>query len=527
MTANYAQHVSTRKTPQTQPIPGSAQVRNQAGGFSFAVDDWTRLERFLILGTEGGSYYASEHKMTVESASAVMRCIRKDGARVVKTVVAISTEGRAPKNTPALFVLALCAAADAPETRRLALEALPKVARIGTHLFQFVEFVQAFRGWGRGLRRAVGGWYQDKDADRLAYQMLKYKQREGWSHRDILRLTKPVPTNETHSALYRYATKGEVSTFAPEMVHRATELMQTDNPKRAIQLIRHYRLTREMVPTALLKRPDVWEALLAEMPMTAMIRNLATMTRVGLLQPFADATRVICERLRDETRLRKARVHPIALLAALNTYKGGKGVRSGGVWSPVKSITDALDDAFYLSFQNVPVTGLRWQLAVDVSASMGWGTIAGVAGLTPQIAAGAMSMITARTEPEHVITAFSTQLTQVDLSGRSSLSEVLNTLSRIPMGGTDCAQPMLWATKNRIPVDVFVVYTDSETWYGNIHPVQALKEYRNKMGIPAKLIVVGMLANKFSIADPDDAGMLDVVGFDTATPALMADFARV
>jgi 60 kDa SS-A/Ro ribonucleoprotein len=46
------------------------------------------------------------------------------------------------------------------------------------------------------------------------------------------------------------------------------------------------------------------------------------------------------------------------------------------------------------------------------------------------------------------------------------------------------------------------------------------------MGIPAKLIVVGMTVNNFSIADPSDAGMMDVVGFDTATPQLMADFAR-
>ena len=40
------------------------------------------------------------------------------------------------------------------------------------------------------------------------------------------------------------------------------------------------------------------------------------------------------------------------------------------------------------------------------------------------------------------------------------------------------------------------------------------------------LIVVGMLANPFTIADPTDAGMMDVVGFDTAAPAVMADFAR-
>jgi hypothetical protein len=44
-------------------------------------------------------------------------------------------------------------------------------------------------------------------------------------------------------------------------------------------------------------------------------------------------------------------------------------------------------------------------------------------------------------------------------------------------------------------------------------------------GIRAKLVVVGMALNGFTIADPDDAGMLDVVGFDTVTPNLIADFA--
>ncbi len=71
-----------------------------------------------------------------------------------------------------------------------------------------------------------------------------------------------------------------------------------------------------------------------------------------------------------------------------------------------------------------------------------------------------------------------------------------------------------------------VVLTDSETWAGKIHPVQALREYRAKTGIPAKLVVVGLVSNGFSIADPSDAGMLDVVGFDTAAPAVIADFIR-
>jgi 60 kDa SS-A/Ro ribonucleoprotein len=75
-------------------------------------------------------------------------------------------------------------------------------------------------------------------------------------------------------------------------------------------------------------------------------------------------------------------------------------------------------------------------------------------------------------------------------------------------------------------VDTFVIWTDSETWYGDIHPVQALHDYRTASGIDARLVVVGMVSNGFSIADPNDPGMLDVVGFDTATPQLISDFAR-
>ena len=54
--------------------------------------------------------------------------------------------------------------------------------------------------------------------------------------------------------------------------------------------------------------------------------------------------------------------------------------------------------------------------------------------------------------------------------------------------------------------------------------MEALRQYRHKSGIPAKLIVVGMVSNEFTIADPDDAGMMDVVGFDSAVPELITDF---
>ncbi len=115
-------------------------------------------------------------------------------------------------------------------------------------------------------------------------------------------------------------------------------------------------------------------------------------------------------------------------------------------------------------------------------------------------------------------------LTPLSISPRQRLDDVVQSISNLPFGGTDCALPMVEALKHRWAVDAFVVFTDNETWAGNVHPAQALREYRERMGIAAKLVVVAMASNGFSIADPDDAGMLDVVGFDTATPGVLAEF---
>ncbi|MDR1392838.1 MAG: hypothetical protein LBJ62_02550 [Bifidobacteriaceae bacterium] len=117
-------------------------------------------------------------------------------------------------------------------------------------------------------------------------------------------------------------------------------------------------------------------------------------------------------------------------------------------------------------------------------------------------------------------------VSRLAISSRQRLDDVLTTLADLPFGGTDRALPMTWADRRKVPVDTFVVYTDNETWAGRVHPFQALKSYREKTGIGAKLVVVGMTATDFSIADPSDAGMLDVAGFDAAVPTVISDFAR-
>ncbi len=524
---------STKQTPQSEKIPGSTQVKNSAGGYSWQVDDWTRLDRFLILGSDQGSYYASPRKLTVENAEAVMRCVTADGLRTVQRIVDISKSGRAPKNDPALFALAIAAAADDDATRKAALDALPQVARTGTHLFHFMDYVEGFRGWGRGLRRAIGGWYNHKTPDKLAYQAIKYQQRDGWSHRDALRLAHPKALLNEQAFIYKWITQG-VAEFPAELLNdKGVRLIwafeqakQATSAKEIIRLVEDYRLPWEAIPTQWLKDPKVWNALLPSLPVTATIRNLGRLTNLGVLAPLSRNSQLVAARLTNADALRKARVHPLQVLSALTTYQSGHGVRGRLSWTPVTKVVDALDTAFYQSFGNVNPINKRLVLALDVSGSMSWPTIAGVPGITPRVGSAAMSLITAATERDVQFMAFAGKFVPLNISAKQRLDDVVKTVSSLSFGRTDCALPMVWARENRVEADAFVIYTDSETWYGGIHPTQALQQYRQALGIDAKLVVCGMVANGFSIADPTDGGMLDVVGFDTAAPNVMSNFIR-
>ena len=105
----YLKRIRPRRPTQSQPLRNSGQVPNSAGGFAWALDNSTRLRRFLVLGSEGGSYYAAEQALTRETAKAVEDSLAADGESTVAEIVRVSEEGRAPKNDPALFALAMAA----------------------------------------------------------------------------------------------------------------------------------------------------------------------------------------------------------------------------------------------------------------------------------------------------------------------------------------------------------------------------------------------------------------------------------
>lgn len=539
--AKYSQHLSAKNTPQTEPVIGKNQVQNNAGGFVFQITKWEQLNRFLILGSEGGTYYATEKKLTVDNAKNVIECIKENAKKVVDKIVDVSSSGKSAKNDAAIFALALVSAFGDLAGKVYAHSKLNQVCRTGTHIFQFAAACNDLRGWGNGLKKAISNWYLSKNPDELAYQVTKYQQRDGWSHKDLLRLAHTKTNNNELNSVFRWIVdpsnmgirkviKGtkefnyDNELPAPLLIEGFEQVKKATTAKEVVKLINQYKLVREHIPTQFLNTKEVWEALLPNTPLTGLMRNLGNLTKLGLVAPLSSVTKDVVSKLTDQTYLKKSRLHPLSILVALNTYNRGRGVKGDSVWCPVTQVTDALNSAFYLAFDNVEPTNQNYFIGVDCSGSMEAGEINGMTGINPRIAAAAMALVTNKTEKNSHIMGFSTTMRNLGISANMRLDSVVNIMRRFSWGGTDCALPMMYAKENKLEVDNFVVITDNDTYAGRKHPFQALKEYRQWSGRNAKLIVMGMTATGFSIADPSDRGMLDVVGCSTDTPTVMREF---
>lgn len=528
MKYNYA--ATLNNTPQSRPQVGvQNQVPNNAGGYTYAIDAWSQLKRFLILGSCSNTYYESANNLTLNNASVVVNLIRQDGLRVLAETAAISQAGTAVKNDPAIFVWALAVKFGNEETRQYAYKNLNQVCRIGTHLFTFAEFLkQLDKGWSRGLKSAVSSWYLNQR--NLGLQLAKYQQRNGWSNRDLLRLSHPKTTDQSLNALLKWAVKGHSDDDAdvyPAMIN-AIKCIKENLVSEAdkIRLIGEYNIPRECLPTEMLNNPAVWLAMLPNMGLTALIRNLGTMSKLGVLNPLSPGEKIVVSRLSSELEIKNAKVHPMTILMALKTYSSGRGLMSTASWTVNHNVSSALESAFYKSFQYIAPTGLNYYIGLDVSGSMSSGTVGGIQ-MTPREATTAIAMSLIRTEPWTYVAGFTGQMVPLPgITKTTQLAEACHYTERLPFGRTDCAQPMLDAIAKKMDVDVFIIMTDNETWCGGVHPMQALKEYRRVMNKPhAKLVILSTTPTKFSIADPLDAGCLDIPGFSSDVPTVISQFA--
>ena len=338
-------------TPQSVPIPGRAaeMVANNAGGFGFVLDDWERLHRFLILGTDGGAYYVEQGDLTRQNADVVLRCIKADGARTVEAAHRVNVGNLAPKVDQQLFVMALALKHGDQAAKGRVAALLLDMLRTGTHVLHFAAMLDGLGGWSRSKRRTIAQWFA-QDVDRLAHQVVKYRQRDGWSMRDLLRVSHAAPVSPAHAALFDWICGRKPEAPLPAIVQAfdAMNAAPSDvSPVTRALFGLAQGLPREALPTEALNDPAVLTALVPAMPPHALLRNLGNLSATGL-DP-ASWTKVVAK-LRDRDALRKARVHPFAILLATLVYREGHGVRGSKTWQPRGDVLSALEDAYDAAF---------------------------------------------------------------------------------------------------------------------------------------------------------------------------------
>lgn len=527
--SNALNKINRRNTPATTKAR-TEQVRNNGGGYSFQTDDWNRLERFLIIGSDKGTYYVGEQKLTADNVAFAEKLLKTDANEVLRRIVEISDQGRARSNSQALFLLAYAMNTDGVD-RAAVREAVLKVARTSTHLFEYAQYLDNLGGWGRSKRESISNWYTSKTPAQLALQVVKYRQRNGWTHRDLLRLahTKGINPGIGNFILGKEYYVNEV----PSLIIGFEKVQNARSENEVINLISEYGLPWEAIPTEWHKSLKVWRTIFeAGMGQIALLRNTVRFARLGAFNDMRFAKQY-ADKLQDAELIRKGRVHPINYLNAAVVFERGqlKEVKNSYYsWAqkqPVKNwetnatVLDGLQEGFYAAFGNIEPANKRTVVALDVSGSMGsW---ANGIDLTCAEVGAAIAMFILHTEPYCEIRGFAHQYVDLGITKKDTLATVLKKTRMHNFGSTNAALPMQHAQRNKQEVDTFVVITDNEVNTGR-QPFQALKSYRDATGIAAREAVFGVTATPFSIADPNDAGSMDFVGFDSNAPRVLADF---
>lgn len=514
-------------TPQTQPIPGreAEMIKGRSGGFMFDAGIWQMLRRCLLIGTAKSTYYAGKQELTEDFVAVVKQAVAENPGRAAEEIL-YASDGRAINNSAPILALVLLSMGETPEAKKAFGEIFPQVIRTGSHFYEWLNYTKSLRGFGKVVREAGKTWLSREDVKGLAYQLLKYQQRQGFTHRDALRLFHVNPPTENHRQLFEWVVKGWSDLPADIPSDALAQIWWYEwlkrNPTQTHKAISQGRLTHEMAAPVGKMDKQAWQLLFQEMPIGAMLRNLGSLTQLEVLRAdeTANLQRVTAV-LNNLEHLRKGRIHPIDVLKALKTYQSGGALgRSQKTWNPVPRIVDILEKAVEMSFEVVQPTGKVFMHAVDISGSMG--SLVADMGLTCCEIATAMALVTAKAEKNYAIRGFSTQFIDLGITAKDSFSSATAKASNQNFGGTDASVAYDWMIQQKFKADVVCFWTDSESWANSYkHPSQALKEYRKKVNPNVKAVYISLAPYQITLVDPKDPLSWDFGGFDPGMPRII------
>nr|CAB3267268.1 60 kDa SS-A/Ro ribonucleoprotein-like [Phallusia mammillata] len=538
-------------TVQRQPAPEILKCTElpDTTNFRWKVSEISKFWRFLYLGTETGAFqaYAENVDFPNNPCDLALDQLLKNGLgmSVIGSICKLANEDVARFQKTITYALAVCACSDG-DAKKSSFDLVSQICTYPTMLLQFAFYYQAInqsvknhKGWTKGIKAAVGKWYSNKRSYDVAFAVSSCPSFNHLSHRRLIKLSHIKPSDSLSlQILSKYITQGfskvrqeygdqasksddpEVKQLM-ELLHAVTQIKQANSSNDLSLLIAKHGLTWGHLPHSLHNNTEMWKSTIPEIPLDILIQKLPYLQAMKVIDDGNKYSKIVIDRL--TTQVSSSQMHPFRILWHKHIYAAGFNRRGGKKWIANKDILEALDTAFYKAIKNVKPTGKRICVTTDASKSMK-GNLVNSHCMDCLTVISAMCLILAKTESNVSIQAFSKKLQEVNVTKDDTIATFRQKIVEVPLGGTDCARPMISAKTKKHKFDCFIIFTDKETWHGKTIPTAALWQYRQKLELPAKLIVVALTAKKFQVADASDRGMLDICGFSEHTPQIISDF---
>lgn len=475
------------------------------------------------------------------------------GINLLNTIRKVYDRGIGIVKESLIFGIACCSCSDDATVKSKAFELMMHVCSQSMSFLIFINFrerihrhIKSTTGWSHALRNAVKKWYRRYPPIEMARIITECPRHNKWTHKDVLALSHLAPQNNGEKMLFSYIVAGIKRTSVLfkndsadeddegqnvlQFLEDVTTVRSAKNSTEIVLLMDKLKLPWNFVPISLYQEAELWEQMISEVPFEIMIENTTRMAKLKLLHGNSRTKQTFRSRCEDKSAIETSGIHPFPILAGKETYRNGTNdVKRKPTWIIDPEILSSLNTAMLTAMErNLKSTGQRYLITIDASDSMK-AHLFNNDHVQCRLAASLLTLCLAKAENKVVVKAFALELQDINIEPTTTIDDIAKILDNTPLGGCDCSRPIIYAKKSKIKVDMFVVFTDRETWRGKTTPFEALRQYRKMLKIPAKLIVVYLnpdnLTRTKRMTNTTDRGVMEIYGFSASMAQSMRSFA--
>ena len=427
------QSIKTRST--------AANTRNEAGGIAYTLTPKQQLAQLAATGCLNSTYYADVH----DQLEQVLELAKNLNAEFIAKTAVYARQKGFMKDMPALL-LAVLAQKDVNMLARV----FDQVADNGKMLRNFAQIIRSGavgrKSFGNRPKKLMQTWLLTATEK----QLLNAAIGNAPSLADVVKMMHPKPREAWRAAWFAWLIGKPYDREALPPITRAFEDYKQSRqgalPDVPFQML-----------TALELNSGNWAQIARNGSWQQVRQNLNTFLRHDVFAKSKNI-KMVAEKLRDQTAIRRARVLPYQLLTAY---------QATSEQMPFE-IREALQDAMETAVQNVPAIQGKVVVCPDVSGSM-HSSVTGYRGSATSKTrcidiAALVSAAMLRTNPKARVIPFERITVNVQLNPRDSVMTNAQKLANIGGGGTACSAPLAMLNREKADVDLVVIVSDNESW---------------------------------------------------------------